>query len=360
MAGCGVDEVVVVKVGGSSLTQKDVRETLDQGQLQWLATTLAASLDDSFRATAGSSSTNKANNNHNNSSSQQNHTDDSQQQCRQPSTAFVIIHGAGSYGHHHAKEYSLSSSGSSSSSSSTSQSRPDGYDTSQQARYRMEGLTKTRLSVQRLNRLVLEALLEAGINAVGISPCFAAPSMHADSPTEGAAANDLRSVVESSLRAGLVPVLHGDACLRPSNGGGTTEVGILSGDTLFAMLALAPWVTRGVFLTDVDGVYTADPYRVPTATLIPTIGVPADAAEALVLSGDDDMSDTGLQASESRHDHDVTGGFRTKLAAALDVVRGAAGAGTNVTIARCGSESAAQVLRQAGPATGPSTLLYRL
>ena len=226
-------------------------------------------------------------------------------------------------------------------------------------RFQMEGLAKTRLSVQTLNRVLLESLIDHGINAVGVSPCFAAPSMRADG-SSAAAANELRTVVEDALVAGLVPVLHGDACLY-----GTRTAGILSGDTLFEILGLAPWATRGVFLTDVAGVYTADPRIHKNATFLPSIGIPAgssgdgdDVGGKLVLDHDQarDISSSTIAASESLHPQDVTGGFKTKLAAALAV----AASGVNVTIAQCGSASAVNAVQGVLDSASTSTVIYRV
>ena len=177
---------------------------------------------------------------------------------------------------------------------------------------------------------------------------------HRTRPSAAAAA-ELRTVVEDSLAAGLVPVLHGDACLY-----GTRTAGILSGDTLFEILGLAPWATRGVFLTDVDGVYTADPRIHKNATFLPSIAVPAASddgnADEFVLDHHDQGIDNALSiaASESLHPQDVTGGFKTKLAAALAV----AASGVNVTIAQCGSPSAVNALQ--GVLDSASTVIYRV
>ena len=308
-----IREVVVVKVGGSSITKKNEKETLDKEQIQWFADTLASSISDYFKAL----STNK---------------NQSTDQCEPKSTAFVVIHGAGSFGHHQAKEHGLSGQ------KIPSEQNEEIDSTSR--RFQMEGIAKTRLSVQKLNRILVESLITAGINAVGISPCFAAPLMRADGSSE-AAARELRSVVESSLVAGIVPVLHGDACLY-----GAYTAGILSGDTLFQILGIG--ATRGVFLTDVNGVYTADP-KVANATFVPTIGV--DGKTGDFVFQEDECT---IAASDSLHPEDVTGGFKTKLASALLVAR----SNTNVTVAKCGSDSAANALR--GIADSNHTVIFRI
>jgi isopentenyl phosphate kinase len=67
------------------------------------------------------------------------------------------------------------------------------------------------------------------------------------------------------------------------------------------MLGKSDWVSRAVFLTDVDGVFTKDPRNDPSAQLLRTIEV--DKVTAAVVSVD-------LEVSGSSHEHDVTGGLK--------------------------------------------------
>ena len=114
----------------------------------------------------------------------------------------VLLHGAGSFGHFTAKEYDLVSGG--------------------KGETWREGMTKTRHSVKKLNALVVNALAEAGLPAVGVSPF---PSV----TTDGRKLNGLKSlrVVPDVVEQGLLPVLHGDVVLDSSLG-----CTILSGDTI--------------------------------------------------------------------------------------------------------------------------------
>ena len=79
--------VVLVKIGGSSITQKNQLETLHETNLKWFAETLASLVASRFRTTTNEETTPVTNDN---------------------APAFIIIHGAGSFGHHHAKEFGLS------------------------------------------------------------------------------------------------------------------------------------------------------------------------------------------------------------------------------------------------------------
>jgi hypothetical protein len=62
-----------------------------------------------------------------------------------------VLHGAGSYGHFEASQYGIT--------------KPD---TPQPVL--LEGFAKTRAAVTRLNQLVVNQLIEAGLPAVGLSP----------------------------------------------------------------------------------------------------------------------------------------------------------------------------------------------
>lgn len=246
------ENIVLIKIGGSSITVKDQKETLNEDILQWFAKTIADIVSPRYR-TGGS------------------------QECTlHDKTAVILVHGAGSFGHHTAKEFGL-----------------QGYQVEQLPTgnpQTMQGLALTRHSVQKLNQRVVAELLEAGVKAVGISPCFGS-IRNLDQLQEN---QDLMRMVQETLRAGLVPVLHGDACLYKSS------AGILSGDTLIEMCS--PLADKVVFLTDVDGVFDSDPKSNPSADLIAQI--PVDLQGNLLLSSQ------SLQATESVHSHDVTGGLK--------------------------------------------------
>jgi len=270
-------DVVLIKVGGSSITDKGSKETLDTDAIEWFARILSSKLASSFRQPSFDTPTNESSS--------------STRQCRSKKTAFVVVHGAGSFGHHLAKEFGLK--GQTHPPSLDIANRTDSPDEGLHRRHIMQGVAKTRLSVQLLNRHVVSTFTEHGINAVSVSPFSMAMQAHGGDET---AVQSLLSLVKSTLQAGLVPVLHGDACLY-----GNTGAGILSGDTIMEMLGKADWVSRVIFLTDVDGVFTKDPRMDPNARLLKTIGV--DPLSFNVVSVD-------VEVSGSTHEHDVTGGLK--------------------------------------------------
>lgn len=246
--------VVLIKVGGSSITQKADKETLNYVALEWFVRIV--------------------------------------KDASQQGIAFVVVHGAGSFGHHTAKEYGLRGK--------TEPPNPNDEEVLADSSRRklMLGLGRTRLSVRQLNQDIISAFLGQDVAAVGISPCFGVPGMNAHGGGDSAKLF-LREAVEESLAAGLIPVLHGDAGLYGKYG-----AGILSGDTVMEILGQAPWVSHVVFLTDVDGVFTADPNMDESAVLIRTLNV--DTASAEITSTD------VLNATGSTHKHDVTGGLKVR------------------------------------------------
>lgn len=109
------------------------------------------------------------------------------------------MHGAGSFGHFEASQYGIT--------------KPD---TPQHTL--LEGFARTRRSVTRLNHLVVSALIDAGIPAVGLSPfgsCFSIQGQlqlteqHSPGWQQGYV-----DAVQATLCSGLVPVLHGDGILE--------------------------------------------------------------------------------------------------------------------------------------------------
>jgi isopentenyl phosphate kinase len=150
--------------------------------------------------------------------------------------------------------------------------------------------------VQKLNQAIVSAFLKEDLAAVGISPCFGVPGMQAHGGDD-ASKQHLIQAVQATVEAGIIPILHGDACLY-----GKRRAGILSGDTIMQILGQADFVSQAIFLTDVDGVFTADPKSDASATLIRTLQVDTRTGEL--------ASSDLFDASGSTHDHDVTGGLK--------------------------------------------------
>jgi isopentenyl phosphate kinase len=333
-----LERIVILKLGGSSITDKGSLETLNQGMLDWIASTLSNNTDVCYST-------------------------DNEDQYLTIRNRFIIVHGAGSFGHQVAKKYGLKGG---------YIAKDDNYDgDTTNIDFLMEGLAQTRLSVTKLNWHVVQTLLKHSLPAVGISPFAVGLQAHGDPllfqnlgdfNIEADPMQTLMYVITSSLQVGLTPVLHGDAVLY-----GRQRSGILSGDTLISQISVRPewkvsppggdghYISKNptfmldvVFLTDVDGVYTTDPKIDKNAKLIPLIEVDVDGN--IVSTGtDEEGPDTHLCSSiessssscSSIHEHDVTGGLRTKLQSAIDIAK----TGIPVYILKCGSSDATNVLR---------------
>ena len=161
-----------------------------------------------------------------------------------------------------------------------------------------------------MNSAIVLRLIEKGVNAVGISPCLNVPGLMAHGGDEYNGATLLVQSICETLSAGLVPVVHGDAGLYgkryDSNNFGifqSISAGILGGDTLVEIIAKHPFIrehiSRAVFLTDVDGVFSKDPKKFPDATLVRNIFIDPISGDVM----------NHVSASCSLHEHDVTGGL---------------------------------------------------
>jgi len=222
-------QLVLIKFGGSLITDKRQPFTVRPEKLEFLAAELAAAR--------------QAN----------------------PEADFIIGNGAGSFGHFTAHEYGLR----------------EGARTAEQ----YYGMSVTHNGVVRLNTLVAEALTKQHIPAFAVSP--AALFTCADKQLDGQHIAPLVNL----LRAGCIPVLHGDTITDTVRG--TT---ILSTEKVLqaCLEALAASYDQVfvIYLLDIDGVLSGEGVVIPKLS---------PAAEVQV-----------------RHDlqHDVTGGILGKVVSA--------------------------------------------
>jgi isopentenyl phosphate kinase len=195
------------------------------------------------------------------------------QEIKESRARLVVVHGGGSFGHPLAVEYKLA----------------EGIVSEEQLR----GVALTRAAMARFNLLVVEALIEAGVNAIGMQTSAIAEC--ADTRVK----RINLSTVRGFLELGLTPVLYGDVVLDSIRG-----VCILSGDQLVAKLAEEFKPERIVLAADVDGVFDRNPEE-PGAKLIPEIN-PENYTKVLeaVASG-----------------NDATGGMRGKLSELIALAR---------------------------------------
>lgn len=136
----------------------------------------------------------------------------------------LLGHGSGSFGHLHGTKHGTR----------------DGVRTAAQWR----GFADVSDAALRLNRLVVRALLDAGVTALSVSP--SASAVVYDGEMYEMAVESL----EAALDHGLVPVVHGDVAFDQVRGGT-----ILSTEEVFATLVVAFQPDWMLLAGETDGVY---------------------------------------------------------------------------------------------------------
>ena len=131
----------------------------------------------------------------------------------------VLVHGAGSFGHIPARQYGLPQ------------------------RFSPEGLRVTHESVVRLNRLLLEALAEAGVESLPVHP------LSCLTLSGGRIESFATEPIMKMLEDGIMPLLHGDVAMDR-----TKRAGIVSGDQLVSYLARALRAEVVAVGCNVDGI----------------------------------------------------------------------------------------------------------
>jgi isopentenyl phosphate kinase len=181
----------------------------------------------------------------------------------------IIGHGSGSFGHTYARRHGIHTG-----------IAPGGD---------WMGFALTAAAALRLNRIVVDELLAAGIPALALQPSASLVSR------QGALAEWHTRTIARALDHDLVPVVHGDVAFDEMQGSA-----IMSTEQLLERLVQTRELSPArIILVGETGVYTADPRADPRAERIPQI----DAENiAQVLRG------TG-----GSHGVDVTGGMRAKV-----------------------------------------------
>lgn len=194
----------------------------------------------------------------------------------------VIIHGAGSFGHPQAKKYHLKTGW------KHQMELPN-------ASF-VEGMAHIRTCLTQLHEAVLVGLTERGVPALGMSPIdYIETDDCENTPTERY--KPMVTRVNYYLDTGFVPVLHGDCVLDTTRG-----CTILSGDVImYQMAKLVPNVSRCLFITDVPGIYKADPkLNIPESH---------ELIQHILVKQTGEVAWTSQQAEIT----DVTGGMQGKV-----------------------------------------------
>lgn len=197
----------------------------------------------------------------------------------QPNMRLLVGHGSGSFGHFAGREYNTR----------------HGIRPGEEARG-WYGFAATGAAAARLNRLVTDALVDAGLPAFSFAP----------SATACCRAGQLQELawepLTRALDAGLLPVIYGDVAFDEEWG-----CTIISTEELFAYLTPILRPARILLAGTVDGVYTADPLSHPEA--VPLAEIRASQLEALEAK------------LGSSHGVDVTGGMWSKVRIMAELVR---------------------------------------
>ncbi|CAM6008591.1 unnamed protein product [Sphagnum balticum] len=288
----------IVKLGGAAITQKTELETINESILAITALQLREAME--MRSpfvkmdwSRGNSSAEDVNMQILSLAAVERHLDFP--------NAFVVVHGAGSFGHFQASRSGVQ--------------RGDLNSPLVKA-----GLVATRISVTKLNHEVVRHFASEGIPAVGISPLSAGWCTKNKNFKE-----DDMTAVECTVNAGFIPVVHGDGVLDSAEG-----CSILSGDLIVRRLAKGLKPSFVVFLTNVPGVFDRPPSE-PNAVLLKEIGQtellwwisPCNAVQITVAT------------------HDTTGGMAGKISEAASI----AAMGIDVYIVQAGTPHALEALK---------------
>lgn len=152
----------------------------------------------------------------------------------------VLVHGAGSFGHPLAKKYQIGQKN--------------------QTKNQNLGASEISYSMLLLNSMILKSLLDKQLPVVSLPPH--ALSLQKDKQIY----NFDTEIIKNYLELNMIPLLFGDVVIDL-----TQDFSILSGDIIVAWLARNLNAQEIIFLSDVQGIFTANPKRNPQAKLIPLI-----------------------------------------------------------------------------------------
>ncbi len=187
----------------------------------------------------------------------------------------VIGHGSGSFGHIAASKHKTAQG----------DIGPESW----------QGVVDVVAAVGRLNRLVMDTLLEAGVPAVPFQPFASARTRK-----EQLMYFETYSLKEV-LKHGLVPVVYGDVSIDAVQG-----MSIVSTEKLFDNLARELIPDRILLAGDLDGVYTGNPKTNPAAGLVEDIDHTNWAEVEMALGGALTVDVTGGMLAKVRDMYHLT------------------------------------------------------
>jgi len=180
----------------------------------------------------------------------------------------IIVHGVGSYGHPPVLEHQLHL----------------GYQRPEQ----LLAMTATQHKVNELRMILMEEMLQAGI------PAFLTHASSLFTARDMKISHAFMNAIEAYMKLGMVPVIGGDMLADESMG---FSVG--SGDQIAVKLAEHFQAQRIIFVSDVNGVFEADPKTHPGSPVFTQINI-------------DQIPDI-LQKLSEKKSGDASGGMAGKI-----------------------------------------------
>ena len=189
------DYLIILKIGGSILTNKDSKESqINSVNLKRIAGEIKKSLDNSYKES-------------------------------------IIVHGAGSFGHPPAKKHKIG----------------EAFKKEQYQQKRI-GFCEIQNAVKKLNMLICDAFIKEGL------PVVAIPASSFITADNRRIVGGNLEIFRKYLAKGFIPVIYGDVVLDNE-----LEFCVISGDQIIQYLALNLNPTQVVLGTDVDGVFNKNP-----------------------------------------------------------------------------------------------------
>jgi isopentenyl phosphate kinase len=192
-----------------------------------------------------------------------------------PGLSLLLGHGSGSFGHWHASQY--------------------GTRQGVHGRDAWVGFARVAASAARLNRIVTDILLDAGIPVLSVRPSASARCR------DGALIELNIAPILRALEEQLVPLVHGDVALDEVRGGT-----IISTEEIMAFLARALQPRRILLVGETEGVLGTTPEG-QEANVIPLITP--------------DRIDSVVDSLSGSYGLDVTGGMASKVLQMLQLVQ---------------------------------------
>lgn len=270
--------VLLVKLGGSLITDKQGREAARLDTLERLARELADGLP----------------------------------AARDRGLTVILGHGSGSFGHVAALEADLAAGLDPVTGTGVGPAAGRSTSSEGQARAaRLAGASLTQAKAAELHRLVLTALRDAGLAPFSVVPSSALVAVRRH-PARLAA-----EPLALALSAGFLPVVYGDVVTDSERG-----AVICSTEGVFRAVAkaLPPYgyrVTEALWLGDTAGVYDDDGITIPRIAPGASLGGAAGAAGVGATGDQRNLADTSHASSGAAAGTDVTGGMAHRLETTL-------------------------------------------